>query len=174
MALTRSQKARQRAARYRCPERADLPEAPVVRESQPSARAQRPTPERMAKGSFRMPKGALRQILPAHDEHHDCVAAMHKAGLLTDSQEASARVWQELRADVLAEIGVKEARSCLDMTQAGYDSDDGNPDLMRRWREIEIELGSLRVGILDWTVLRGHKPIRLSLLQSSLDILAGL
>ena len=136
----------------------------------PKVEAIRPTPERIGKGSFKMPTGPGRKLLPAVDEAHDTIAKLHKAGLISDDQEQAARDWQDLKAAIRAELGLSQGRSCLDMTPCGHDNDDGDPALMQRWERVEAELGSFKTGALDWTCVLGHPPANLGLLKSALDL----
>lgn len=146
--------------------------APVPQPSTPKPerpKAVRPTPQRIAKGLFRMPTGPDRRQLPAHDVTHDAVARMHHAGLLSDAQEAAARDWQLLKARVREELSISQGRSCLDMTPCGHDDSDGDPELMQHWRRVEAELGSWKVGSLDWTCVLNHPPGNLRLFRAALD-----
>lgn len=111
--------------------------------------------------------------MPAVDEAHDTVAALHRAGLITDAQEATARDWQSLKASIRAELAINVGRSCLDFSPAGHDDGDGDADLMRRWLMIEAELGSFKTGCLDWTCVLGHPPGNLGWFRASLDAFQG-
>lgn len=175
---SKAQKRRQRQARNMLVQ-ASTPDAkpdtvkrPPVQMA-PRVEAIRPTAERLRKGSFRMPTGPERKSLPAVDEAHDTVAKLHRAGLISDDQEQAARDWADLKAAIRAELGVSQGRSCLDMTPAGHDNDEGDPDLMGRWLRIEAELGSWKTGALDWTIVLGHPPGNLSLFRVALDLFSG-
>lgn len=173
-ARTRAQKLAEKRERRKlmgmqAPKAANTPQASAQAVTEPRNEAIRPTPERRAKGSFRMPKGQLRHTMPAHDEAHDTIAKLHRAGLISDAQESSARDWQRLKADVRAELGINQGRSCLDISPIGHDDSEGDPELMARWREIEAELGSWKVGCLDWTCVLGHPPANLDLFRSALN-----
>ena len=153
----------------------DKPQTPFMRPpvvAHPKVEAVRPTPEREAKGQFRMPSGRGKQRLPAVDEHHDTVARLHAAGLLSDAQETAARDWNALKQDVRAEMGISQGRSCLDISPVGHDSHDGNPEIMQRWRRVEAELGPLKTGALDYTCVLGHPPRNLPLLRVALNLFA--
>ena len=172
---SKAEKLRAKKAAKAQAQQPDKPQAPFMRPAvaaHPKVEAVRPTPEREAKGRFRMPSGRGKQRLPAIDEHHDTIAKLHNAKLLSDSQEAAARDWQALKAEVRAELGVRGSRSCLDISPAGHDSDDGNPEVMRRWRRIEAELGAWKTGALDYTCVLGNPPTvkTLPLLRGALDL----
>ena len=130
----------------------------------------RPTPERLRHGKVSIPTGQHHDDLPAHDTHHDCIAVMHLRGVLTDEQEMGARKWQWLRYRLKEELGVNEGRSCLDIAPAGYDATEGDPQFMRYWRDLEAELGWVKVGALDHTCIRGQKPSNLDLLRAALEV----
>lgn len=145
---------------------------PVSAPPRPKVEAIRPTAERMAKGRFRMPSGRGMQSMPAVDEAHDAIAKLSRAGLITACQEAAARDWQEFKAAIRAELGISQGRSCLDMSPAGHDDSEGDSDLLRRWFEVEAELGSFKTGALDYTCVMGHPPANLPLLRAALDAFA--
>ena len=146
--------------------KATEPERPVY------STAIRPTPERLRHGRVNIPSGQGHDDMPAHDQHHDAIAVMHIKGILTDEQEMGARKWQWLRYRLKEELGVNEGRSCLDVAPAGYDATEGDPSFMRHWRELEAELGWVKVGALDWTCIRGHRPGSLDLLRAALDVVS--
>lgn len=174
MARTKRQKLEAKArAKAAQPEPTQTPVMRPPVHTQPKVCAIRPTPERMARGAVKLPKGRGSQSMPAVDEAHDIIAAMHRARLLTDTQEQAARDWQALKMAVRAELGINQGRSCLDISPAGHDDTDGNPEVMQRWREVEERLGWVKTGALDWTVIFGRKPGNLALLQDALDALAG-
>lgn len=170
---SKAEKLRAKKAAKAQAQQPDKPQTPFMRPpvvAHPKVEAVRPTPEREAKGQFRMPSGRGKQRLPAVDEHHDTVARLHAAGLLSDSQEAAARDWQALKNRVYAELSIDRPRSCIDFSHGGYDSGDGDPDLMLFWLRVEAELGSFKTGVLDYTVILGHCPANLELLRKALDI----
>lgn len=169
---SKAEKLRAKKAAKAQAQQPDKPQAPFMRPAvvaHPKVEAVRPTPEREAKGQFRMPSGRGKQRLPAVDEHHDTVARLHAAGLLSDAQETAARDWNALKQDVRAEMGISQGRSCLDISPVGHDSHDGNPEIMQRWRRVEAELGPLKTGCLDYTAVLGHPPRNLPLLRAALD-----
>lgn len=176
---SKAQKRRQRQARNEAERAASVPDAKPSAVMRPAVQtitrpeAIRPTAERLRKGEFRMPTGPERKSLPAVDEAHDVIAKLHRAGLISSIQEDAARSWQALKAAIRAELGISQGRSCLDMSPVGHDNDEGDPDLMRRWREIEAELGSWKTGALDFTCVLGHPPRNLPLLRAALDAYAG-
>ena len=176
---SKAQKRRQRQARNMVMQAIATPDAKPSTVKRPpvhlvpKAEAIRPTAERMRKGAFRMPTGPERKSLPAVDEAHDTIAKMHRAGLINDDQEQAARDWQDLKSAIRAELGVSQGRSCLDISPAGHDNDEGNPALMERWLKVEAELGSLKTGALDWTCVLGHRPANLDLFRVALDLFRG-
>lgn len=172
---SKAEKLRAKKAAKAQAQQPDKPQATFMRPpvvAHPKVEAVRPTPEREAKGRFRMPSGRGKQRLPAIDEHHDTIAKLHIAKLLSDSQEAAARDWQALKADVRAELGISQGRSCLDISPVGHDSHDGNPEVMQRWRRVEAELGPWKTGALDYTCVLGHPPRNLPLLRAALNLFA--
>ena len=172
---SKAEKLRAKKAAKAQAQQPDKPQAPFMRPAvvaHPKVEAVRPTPEREAKGQFRMPSGRGKQRLPAVDEHHDTVARLHAAGLLSDAQETAARDWNALKQDVRAEMGISQGRSCLDISPVGHDSHDGNPEIMQRWRRVEAELGPCKTGALDYTCVFGHPPRNLPLLRAALNLFA--
>lgn len=172
MTMTRSQK---RAAKARIATQAPRPAPEAVTiATVPADGPVRPTAHQVAHGVYAFPKGPGRKEMPVHHETHDCIARMHRAGMLTDSQEEAARAWQALKAAVRAELSINEGRSCLDIAPAGYDAGEGDPDLMRRWRYVEAKLGPRKSGAMDWSCVQGHWPGNITLLREALDAFGAL
>ena len=78
----------------------------------------------------------------------DMIGRLYAERRLTYDQHEAARTWQELRADFEAELGVSGYRSCLDGSQGGHDSGDGNPGVIAAYRAMETKLGRVKIARL--------------------------
>lgn len=149
------------------------PKSPPVPAPEPVERAARPTPQQAAKTDFRYPSGPGRQDQPVVNLRADMIALlMLPPAQLDGIQHDAARDWQELRADVAAEIGLRGYRSCLDISIAGHDETDGNAPLMAYWRMVNRVLGPRRVALLDAVCVEGAKPVDLEAFKAALDAFA--
>jgi len=133
----------------------------------------RPTPEQIGRGHYRLPEGQGKQDAPALNMRPDCIAALMIAPAHLDAvQHDAARDWQELRASVLAELGVNQGRSCLDIGPSGYDAGPGNVALADFWRRVRLTLGPARMATLDRTCIEGAWPKDMGALKAALDAFA--
>lgn len=139
----------------------------------PRDEAVRPTPQRMARGSWTNPTGMDKHERPMHDAASDEIGRLWCAGKITDEQEQTARDVQAAWDDYRAELGVNMGRSCLDIGLAGYDAGDGNPAVIRRWKALTGRLNSWQHGALMHTVCMDHVAKNVPLLRDALNI-AGL
>jgi hypothetical protein len=57
--------------------------------------------------------------------------------VITDRHHDAARTFQALRAAYHEQLGTRGFRSCLDVGVGGYDTDDGDPDVIRAYRRLE-------------------------------------
>lgn len=137
----------------------------------PPTNAVRPTPERMAKGTWTTPEDRDAALM---DLDHDEVARLHRRGDITDAQEASARTYQQAWADYLAEIPeVSGYRSCIDDSVPGYDDGDGDPAVIARYRRLTLTAGRAGASALWWTCALGNTPRDLATLTRALDAIDG-
>jgi len=135
--------------------------------------AVRPTPERFKRGEWRLPQGMGKHNSPAVDITADLIGLMYENKFITNAQEQAARMVQTAWAGYIAEMGVSQGRSCLDMSPVGHDGGDGNPDAMQAWRDISAKLTYWQEGALLWTVINGRAPANVELVRSALDVVAG-
>jgi len=135
----------------------------------------RPTPERHSKGVWAQPQGGAKDQQPMVDLASDMIGALYQAKKLTASQEQAARLFQELRAGYLAEIGTRGYGSCLADNQTGYDGGDGNEAVIKAYRSLEGSIGHIKTACLILETEKGpdQQPYDLSVLRRSLDCMAG-
>jgi hypothetical protein len=139
--------------------------------------AERPTPERMRFGKWNDPKGPGRKHRAIVCTTPDVVGALYEGRLITSAQEQAARHYQETRHRFLGELpDVSGYRSCIDDSVPGYDDGDGNPDVIRAYREITSRLRKAVGEAGAREVLRvcgmDERPTNLTLLRRGLDVLA--
>ena len=138
----------------------------------PVETAIRPTPERLALGSWTKPKGIGKHERPMHDAAHDAIGALWVAKAITDQQHDTARTIQEEWAAYVAELDISTGRSCLDIGPVGHGGGDGNPKAVQAWRDRTGRLDSRQYGALTHTVCMGNAAGNFRLLRDALDICA--
>ena len=140
----------------------------------PRERAVRPTPERMARGTWAEAKGVVKSLQSITDLAHDVVGQLHCAKQITDRQEQAARSYQELRARFLEELPeVTGYKSCLAGGSGGYDASDGNAATIRDIRALERSVGMIGSSELHHVCAMDNPPRNLSILRQALDAVAG-
>lgn len=94
-----------------------------------------PTPQQAAKPGWLKPERGKPWI------RLDMIGLMHERGFLTDAEEQAARIFQQLRAEYLAELGTRGFGSCLADNMRGHKSDDGRAEIIIEYRYIETKVG---------------------------------
>lgn len=132
-----------------------------------------PTPERKRRGVWMPP--AKGQAGPYVDIASDMIGALLQSGKISHSQEQAARLFMDLRAGYVAELGVAGYGSCLDQGGGGYDSGDGNPEAIRAYRSMEDRIGWVKSALLQIETAKGaeDKPHDLGALRNALDVVNG-
>ena len=132
----------------------------------------RPTPERMARGSWAMPQGNQKSRQPVVDAASDVVGYLHVQRLITTAQEQAARHFQRLRRAYMSELEITEYKSCLAGSVPGYDDGEGNKDVIAEYRTIEARLPiPLRREVLR-VCDANHQPASLDRLRAGLNLMA--
>ena len=130
----------------------------------------RPTPERLERGTWAEPQGMGKDMQPTVDLTADLIGELYHAGKLNPSQEQAARLFQELRAAYLAELGTSGYGSCLADNQQGYDGSDGNPAVIAEYRALERKIGRIKTACL--VLMTEGKRVDLTALRRALDEVA--
>lgn len=119
------------------------PLQPVEVSTVPANRAQRPTAERMRHGVWAKPQGADKASQPMADVASDAVGRMFHSGAITPAEEQAARHFQSLRQAYMGELpDVVLFKSCLSGSVPGFDDGDGDPDVIRAYRDMERRIGT--------------------------------
>jgi len=140
---------------------------PIRRGGHPAETA-KPTKERLAHGAWVIGK----RDEPSVDLASDMIGALHCQRRITDAQLQAARAWQELRAEWLAEFpDIAGFKSCLHGSVPGYDDGEGNPAVMRAYRQMEQRLTLPQRRIMLLVCDQGQKPANIALLRQGLDAL---
>lgn len=136
--------------------------------------AARPTDERMARGTWRIPQGMGKHEQPVIDTSADMIGWLHDAGRITAGQEQAARHWQSVRARYIQELpDVESYKSCIAGTVPGFDDGDGDPQAIAEYRQIERRLTRpQRLEVLH-VCEDDQKPRRLDVLCAALDVIGG-
>lgn len=138
--------------------------------------AQRPTAERLARGTWAHPQGALRSQQPAVDMASDQIGALYHGTprQITTAQFNAARHFQTLRGVYLREFPEIEGfKSCIGGAVPGHDDGDGSPAAMAAYRTIEARLTRLQRSEVLWVCDQNHQPRNLAVLCGALDVLGG-
>ena len=130
--------------------------------------AQGPTPERRARGDWVKPP--MGTPGPMIDLAADMIGALLSAGKITSQQEQAARLFQELRAGYVAELGVAGFGSCFN-TGGGHDSGDGDIETIEAWRRMENRIGRVNSALLQHETAKGAEcqPNDLGAIRLALD-----
>ena len=135
-----------------------------------SASTARPTPERLQRGTWAEPQGMGKDMQPTVDLTADMIGIMYEHKMISTSQEQAARLFQELRAAYLAELGTSGYGSCLADNQQGYDGSDGNPAVIAEYRALERKIGRIKTACL--VLMTEGKRVDLTALRRALDAVA--
>ena len=141
--------------------------------TQPEERitAVRPTPERQRHGVWLDLTGPGKNDRAAVDLASDQIGWLYHTKQITSSQEQTARNVQDAWAAYSAELNLSTGRSCLDIGPVGYQGDDGNPHVIKAWRDLTRRLNSWQYGALIHTACQDNPPGNIRLLRDALNIL---
>lgn len=146
------------------------PQAPV----QPLSRAVRPTPQRKRRGRWTSPTGMGKHEIAMTDMASDAIGALFVDGWITKGEEQAARTWQELHAAYLHELpDISGYKSCLDGGIPGFDDGDGDPEVIRAYREMEGRMSFAQRREILWVCWSDNEPNSLEMLKSALGVVAG-
>lgn len=137
--------------------------------------AYRPTPERKRHGKWAEPQGQGKAFQPVVDLAPDMIGRLYQTNRINTSQEQAARLFQELRADYVAELGTVGYKSCLSGGVQGWDESDGDPEVIARYRSLERRIGRVKTAVLLMECDKGpsDKPGDLDVLRTALNCVAG-
>lgn len=136
--------------------------------------AVRPTPERQRRGVWVAPKQVRKDDHAVIDITADIIGLLHHREMISDGQEQAARHWQRLRAAYKAELpDVAGFKSCLNGDVPGYDDGDGNPDVIKAYRDMEKALGHRGRRVMLWVCELNNRPASMSELRWALDVVEG-
>ena len=137
--------------------------------------AERPTPERMARGVWTKPTGMGKNEIPVTDLTSDMVAILHYRRIITTGQEHAARTFQAARLAYIAELPeVSGYKSCISGDVPGFDDGDGDPVIIERYRDIERAVGLAGRRELLHVCEENHKPRNIDLLRWALDVIGDM
>ncbi len=132
--------------------------------------AERPTPERMARGVWAEPVGAIKSQQPVVDIAHDMIGRLHCEKRITGAQEQAARSYQETCAAYLAEMpDIGGYKSCLNGGTGGHDDSDGDPAIFAAMRSLERRVGIIGSAELYRVCIAGDHPRNIKILRNALD-----
>ena len=139
----------------------------------PAPEDNRPTSEARSHGSYVQAEDS--RTAPWVNRHVDMIGRLGAVNALTPAQVEAARLWQEIHAAYLAELGVAQGRSCLDISAGGHDGSDGNPAAMTAYRSLVRRIGTVHSARLCNEVDKGphEKPGDLPALRRALDAVNG-
>lgn len=140
----------------------------------PVAEAERPTPERMRRGVWNVPKGQGAKERAVTDMAEDMIGQLLTAQVISKPQEEAARRWQELRLAYMAEFPETSGfKSCISPDVPGYDDGDGNPEVIEAYRSAEKALGREAMREVIRVCEDNQKPSRVWLLRWALEAFRG-
>jgi len=153
---------------------ADRKDAPQTAAQPRTGKAVRPTPERMARGTWTKPHGMGKDEIAVTDLCADMVAYLYLEGAITKGQEQAARTWQEIRARYEAELpDISGYKSCIDGSVPGYDDGDGDPDIIEEYRAIERAMTIRQRREVLRVCLQDERPAKIAVLRDGLNVIAG-
>lgn len=144
-------------------------------QAEPLARgksAERPTPERMARGVWTKPTGMGKNEIPVTDLVADVIGYLLHRRIITTSQEQAARTFQAARLAYVNELPeVSGYKSCIAGDVPGFDDGDGDPVIIERYRDIERAVG--RKGRLELLHVceENQRPRNIDLLRWALNVI---
>lgn len=104
----------------------------------------------------------------------DVVGALFIDEKITKGQEQAARTWQELHAAYLAELpDISGYKSCLDGGVPGFDDGDGDPEIIRAYRDMEGRMSQAQIREVLWVCWLDREPNSLEMLKSALNVISG-
>ena len=135
----------------------------------------RPTPERLAKGTWAEPQGMGKDMQPIVDLASDMIGVLFESRKITGTQEQAARTFQQIYAAYLEELGVIGFKSCLAGSIKGHDESDGDPEKIAAYRSLEKRIGRLKMACLriECDKLPNQHPQSLTALRQALDAVAA-
>lgn len=134
--------------------------------------AERPTAERLKRGTFAFPTGTFKDQRAIVALDTDVIGRLFVAELINSRQEQAARHFEQVRAAYLVDYGVAGFKSCLAGGVASHDSSDGDPAARHAYFALEAKLSKLeRVSLI--LVCEGRQP-SLEYLRSGCDAISGL
>lgn len=150
------------------------PEKPSAARTAPTPVLLAPTPQQESKGWWVRAKGPGRTEAVVNLAS-DMIGRLRCEGAITHEQEQAARLFQELRADFLAELGTRGYGSCLDPATGGYDGSDGDPQAMEAYRRMERRVGGSMMAVLSAECDKGaqQRPHMIGLLRAALTAVWG-
>lgn len=138
----------------------------------PATEAERPTPERMRRGVWNIPKGQGAKERAVTDLAEDMIGQLLTAEIITKPQEEAARRWQELRLAYLAEFPETGGfKSCISPDVPGYDDGDGDPEVIESYRDVERALGREAMREVIRVCEDNQRPSKVWLLRWALEAL---
>ena len=140
-------------------------------EPRPESGKDRPTPERKAKGNFRLVDGEDAGVTVAIDTEATILDRLAAKGIVTQAQ---AQGGHDFAALIERTRLVSQGRSCLNFEPVGYD-DDREPshaelrDIEER-REIYLACGTITFAEMRRVCCDGQRPSDLRRLREGLDL----
>lgn len=131
-----------------------------------------PTTEQRAKAAYAKPgEGKGNNAGHWRNLHPDMIGRLHHEGKLSQSQYEAARLWQEIRAAWVAELGTPGYGSCLADNQSGYDAGDGNIAAVRAYTAMRDKIGRVASSVLSIECDKGadRRPSDLVFLRVALN-----
>lgn len=107
----------------------------------------RPSPERQARGVYRLVDTEDAGISHAFDQASCPIDRLHHEGVIDSHQRDAAIKFEELARSMRGGPG---QRSCLNMEPIGYDADyDGDPEAEQEWKQVRKELAPSFFKVVD-------------------------
>lgn len=153
--------------------------APIEQKAKraPIDSAARPNSHRLSRGQWAKPQGPMKSAQPYVDTASDAIGALHNAKLITGAEEQAARQFQKARRAYLQELpDIEGFKSCIAGGVPGYDDGDGDPDIIKAYRDLEERVGLKNRTLMLAVCEDGHVPKTLDALanlRSALRKIAG-
>lgn len=116
-----------------------------------------PTPERKKKGEWvavALEKNGPKAV---RDMHAHPVDRLQHSGQITPEQAAAAYDYEKLYR---ASLQTPQARDSMTLWEPkGHESDDGNPEAVKRYRDMCRKIGMIRERQLQWVCVELREPI---------------
>ena len=131
----------------------------------------RPTDQRIAKGVWAEPVGALKSQQPIVDLASDMVGRLHCDKHISDAQEQAARSYQATYEAYIQEMPeVSGYKSCLAGGSAGHDESEGDPAVIAAMRGLQRRVGMIGSAELHRVCISDERPANLNILRKALDV----